>query len=194
MNRLDRLLTAFLWLLGIVFVAGIVHVLAIFAMPDFEGKNTLAGLSALAKRAELTLLPRPGPGKEFIPFSDPALAQGVCLFDLTQRPLRLHGEIDGDEMLTLSFRTPGGEIFYSMTDRAAQHGKIDVLVLTPEQLESLEAGDDDDAGAPQELRLLAPTKKGFVLVNSLAAFPSERQNAEDRVKAVSCELEETAQD
>ncbi|MEJ0095952.1 MAG: hypothetical protein WDN46_21840 [Methylocella sp.] len=189
MNRLDRLLVGLLWLLGIIFAAGIVHIVSIFALPDFEGKDAFVRLSALAKPAELTLLPRPSPGKAFMPFSDPALAQGVCLFDLSQNPLRLHGEIEGDAMLTLSFRTPTGEIFYSMTDRAAQHGKIDVLILTPEQLESLQAEEDDDDEPPQELRLLAPTRRGFVLINALSAFPSERQDAEQRVKAISCEPE-----
>jgi hypothetical protein len=43
------------------------------------------------------------------------------------------------------------------------------------------------------LRLVAPTTKGFVLVNALAAFPSGRLEAEQRVKAISCEAETAAQ-
>ncbi len=80
-----------------------------------------------------------------------------------------------------------------MTDRAAQRGAIDVLLLTADQLETLEAETDEDEPAPQELRLVAPTTKGFVLVNALAAFPSGRLEAEQRVKAISCEPETAAQ-
>lgn len=185
MNRLDRLLAGVLWLLGVLFVAAAVHILAVFYLPRYEGKDPFSRLSAFAKTSELTVLPRATPQAEWAPFSDPALAQGACLYDLSRNPMRLSGEVDADRMLTLSFRTPTGEIFYSMTERAAQRGKIDVLVLTAEQLESLEASDEEDE-APQELRLVAPTTKGIVLINALAAFPSERLEAEQRVKAMSC--------
>ena len=193
MSGLDRLAAGILWCLGILCVAGLVHILAVFNLPKLERNNPLARIGALTKSSELTLLPRVGPGAEWAPFSDPALAQGACLFDLTHNPLRLRGEIDGDKMLTLSFRTPAGDIFYSMTDRAAQRGRIDVLVLPAEQLENLEAETDEDEPAPQELRLVAPTTKGFVLVNALAAFPSQRIEAEQRVKAITCEPEAAAQ-
>jgi uncharacterized membrane protein len=193
MSGIDRLAAGILWCLGVLCVAGLVHILAVFNLPKLERNNPLVRIAALTKSSELTLLPRVGPGAEWAPFSDPALAQGACLFDLTHNPMRLRGEIDGDKMLTLSFRTSAGDIFYSMTDRAAQRGRIDVLVLTAEQLESLEAETDEDEPAPQELRLVAPTTKGFVLVNALAAFPSQRIEAEQRVKAIACEPEAAAQ-
>jgi uncharacterized membrane protein len=192
MNRLDRFFAGLLWLLGTLFVAGSVHIVAIFALPDFEEKAAFTRVSALGKPAQLTLLARLGPGVGFAPFSDPAMAQGVCLFDLSQGPLRVHGDVDADRMITLSFRTPAGRIFYSMSDRAAQHGKIDVLVLSAEQLESLEAEDDEEDDAVQALRLVAPTQRGVVLINSLAVLPSEWPEAEQRVKALSCDTEHAA--
>lgn len=191
MNRLDRVLAGVLWCLGVLFVAAAVHILAVFYLPKYEGKDPFSRLSAFAKTGELTVLPRAAPQAEWAPFSDPALAQGACLYDLSRKPMRLSGEVDADRMLTLSFRTPTGEIFYSMSDRAAQRGKIDVLVLTADQLETLEASDEGDEEAPQELRLVAPTTKGIVLINALAAFPSERLEAEQRVKAMSCAPEES---
>lgn len=194
MNRLDRFLAGLLWLLGVLFIAGITHIAAIFALPGLEGKDAFGRLSALAQPARLTLLPPPRPGAEIMPFADPAVAQGVCLFDLSQGALRLQGKLEGDRLLTLSFRTPAGEVFYSMTDRAAQHGRIDVLLLSPAQLEALEAEADDDEDPPQELRLVAPTRRGIIFVNSLAALPSERSAAEERIKAISCDVEQTPQE
>jgi uncharacterized membrane protein len=186
MNRLDRLLAGVLWCLGVLFTAAAIHILAVFNLPKLLGKDPYSRLSALAKTGEMTVLPRTGAGTGWAPFADPALAQGACLYDLSREPIRLTAETDSDRMLTLSFRTPAGDIFYSMTDRAAQHGKIDVLILTADQLENLEAETDDDDEAPQELRLVAPTTKGFVLVNAFAPFPSERLEAEQRVKAIRC--------
>jgi uncharacterized membrane protein len=187
-SRLDRVFAGILWGLAVFCVAGIVHILAVFNLPKLERTDAMGRISAFVQGSDLALLPRPGPGAAWAPFSDPALAQGACLFDLTQSPMRLRGAVDGDRMLTLSFRAPAGDVFYSMTDRAAQRGHIDVLVLTADQLDTLEAGADDEAPA-QELRLVAPTAKGFVLVNALAAFPGDRSEAEQRVKAISCEPE-----
>ncbi len=179
MNWLDRALAGLLWLLGVLFVAATVHIIAIFALPRLEGKDAFARLSAFARPVGLTLLPAPGPEGATMPFADPAIAQGVCLFDLARGAVRLRGKVEGDRLLTLSFRAPSGEVFYSMTDRAAQHGKIDVLLLSPAQLETLEAEADDDEDPPQELRLVAPTRRGIILVNSLAVTPSERPEAEE---------------
>lgn len=193
MSALDRILAGSLWLLGVLFVAGIVHILSIFALPDLESTDAYGRLAALASPARMTMLPRPSPGAEILPFADPAIVQGVCLYDLSQGALRLRGSVDGDRLLTLSFRTPSGEVFYSMTDRAAQHGKINVLVLSPEQLEAIESEADDEEDLPQELRLIAPTQRGIILVSSLASLPSERLEAEARVKAISCQTESTPQ-
>ncbi len=193
MSAFDRFLAGVLWCLGILCVAGITHILITFNLAKVQPNDPFGRISALMKTSGLNLLPRVTSGAEWAPFSDPAVAQGACLFDLTQAPMRLRGELDEDRMLTLSFRTSDGDVFYSITDRAAQRGRIDVLVLTPDQLENLEAEADEDEAPAQELRLVAPTVKGFVLVNALAAFPSDRADAEQRVKAISCETEVAAQ-
>ena len=80
-----------------------------------------------------------------------------------------------------------------MSGLAAQQGKIDVVLLTPAQLEIVEADDDDD-NPSQDLRLIAPETKGFVIVSSLAAYPGERAGAEEHVKSVSCAVEQVAQE
>lgn len=194
MTNFDRALAALLWLLGVVFLAGIVHVLAIFYRPGHAAKDPMARLSVLAKPAQMTLLPRPAPGASFSPFADPAVVQGFCTFDLARGPLHLHGEVEKDRLLSFSFRTPEGLAFYSLSDRAAQQGKLDILLLSAAQLEELETGEDtDDEGArAQELRLVSPTPTGFVLVGALAEFQSEALLAEQRVKAVSCETEDSS--
>src|ERR1700682_2805084 len=168
MNQIDRLLAALLWLLGVLAIAGITHIVAIFALPGIAAKDTYARNSELAKPAQLTILPPTRPDKQFVPFADPAMVQFVCPFDLSQGGLRLHAAAEGDRLLTFSFRTSAGLVFYSMTDLAAQQGKIDVVVLTAAQLEIVEAEDDEDDPS-QDLRLVAPEPRGFVFVSALAA-------------------------
>jgi uncharacterized membrane protein len=191
----DRFGGILLYALGVIFVGGAVHLVSILVMPEVAPHDAYARLSAFAKPGRMTLLPRALPGHEITPFEDPALAQAVCLYDLTSGPLDIHADLEDPGLLTLSFRTRSGGIFYSMTDQAALHGSIEVRIMTEPQLEAVEASDEDDEDEPlQELRLVAPDMKGFVLVNALAAFPSERAEAEARATSVSCSPETIARD
>ena len=193
MNQIDRLLAALLWLLGVLAIAGITHIAAVFALPEIAAKDTYVRISELAKPGQLTLLPAAGANKQVMPFADPAMVQSVCPFDLSQGGLRLHADVEGGRLLTFSFRTSAGQVFYSMTDLAAHQGKIDVAVLTAAQLEIVEAGDDEDDPS-QDLRLVAPEPQGFVIVSALAVYQSGRADAEERVKSVACAVEQVPQD
>lgn len=190
MSRLDRILAGALWALGVLLAAAAAHVGAVLLLPRIVGEPPMRRLAALARPGETTLLPRATPAAQWAPFLDPALAQSVCLFDLARGPVRVSGPVDPERMLTLSFRAPDGEIFYSMSEHAAQRGTIEVLLLTNDQLDALEAEDEDDEEPTQELRLVAPSPTGFVLVNALADFPGERADAERRAAAISCKREE----
>lgn len=198
MSPLDRILAGGLWLLAVLFIAGIIHIVAIFALPSLTPNETLARLAKLAEgAAQPALLPPPTPEAQAAPFIDPALAQGVCLFDLSRGELRLRGDVNADKLLTLSFLTSEGLVFYSMTEKAAQRGKLEVLVLNAAQLENLEAesdAQDEDEEPTPELRLVSPAQKGFILISALADLPSARPEAEKRIKAISCQTEQPAQD
>jgi uncharacterized membrane protein len=192
MTLTNRLLAFLLYTLGVLFTAGLVHLVSIFAMPEVAPNDAFTRLSALAKSKQPVLLPRPLPGQELTPFEDPALAQAVCLFDLTHGSLHVRASLDHDALLTLSFRSRTGRVFYATTDRAAVHGKIDIRVLTAAQLEAVQADDDED-NPPAELRLVAPQAKGFILIDALASRPSEHAAAEARALSVHCAPEAVAQ-
>jgi uncharacterized membrane protein len=197
MNLTDRFFGFLLYLTGIVFVAGVVHFASILTMPELAPHDAYARLSVLAKPGQMTLLPTALPGHEITPFEDPAMAQAVCLYDLSSGPLHLHADLENPGLLTLSFRTRSGRVFYSMTDQAALHGTIEVRIMSAPQLEAVEEneGEGEDEDEPlQELRLVAPDMKGFVLVNALAAFPSERTQAEARATSISCSPETLARE
>ena len=193
MSLTDRLLAAFIWFLAVLVIAGMTHIIAIFALPGFFGNDLYAWASKVALPGQLTILTGAGREKPFIPFADPAMAQAICPFDLTRGGLRLHADVNGDRLLVLSFHTAAGKLFYSMTDRAAHLGKMDVVVLTPHQLDIVESQDDEE-NPSQDLRLLAPESRGFVLAKAMALFPGEMPEAEERLKSVSCSIETIAQE
>ena len=142
-----------------------------------------------ARRADdrdgVALLPRETPGAEVMPFEDPAFAEGVCLFDLSNGLMRVVADADPEDYLALSFHARTGRVFHAVTDRSAIKGKIDVMIGDARQIEALE-GQDEEA-PPQQVRVTSPTKRGFVLIRSLAKRASDRDRAEQRLRAVACE-------
>ena len=175
------------WVAGCLVVAGIVHITSIFAMPRLAPRDAFARMSEIAAPHRVTLLPAATPGAG-APFDDPALAQGVCRYDLAQGPVRLRATLHPDALMLMSFHGRNGQIFYSMTDRSATRGKLDVLLLTRQQLDVVEANDPEDE-LPQDLRIIAPTLEGFLLFRALAEFPGEMEDAEKRIQSIFCGLD-----
>lgn len=190
MKVLDRFFDALPWIAATAFIAGIVHIVSVLLMPELAPRDAFARLTAAAKNAEttndgVTILAAAGPGEEIAPFEDPALAEGVCLFDLSKGLLRVRANAESEDFLAISFHARTGRIFHAMTDRSAIKGKIDIVVGDARQIEALES-EDEDAPA-HEVRVASPTKNGFVLIRSLAKRATDRDRAERRVRAVSCQ-------
>jgi uncharacterized membrane protein len=188
MTLLDRFLTLSLYALAVLLIAGMVHILSILLMPYVAAHDGFARLAPLGPPGELVLLPRTDPAHQVAPFTDPAVAEGVCVFDLDKGPLALRGDLQPGGLVTLSFRTRSGRIFYSMTDKATQHGAVDIRVVTSAQREELE-GNDDDQEPLQELRLVSPEKTGYVLIGAFVPFPSAWPESEAQLKAITCSAE-----
>jgi uncharacterized membrane protein len=177
--------------LGTAFVAGIVHIVSVLCMPLFAPDDAYARVAARAPIGLPHRLARPLPGHEVFPFSDPAMAVAVCRFDLSTAPMRIRIKAISDGFLSVSFHDRGGTVFYAVTDKAATRGMIEIVVLTPSQLEAAESNDAEDE-QPRDLRVTAPDLTGFVMFRALAARPSAYAEAEDYLKGVVCEAERTA--
>ena len=178
------------WIAGCLVVAGIVHLASIFAMPQLAPRDAFARMSAAAPLHRQTLLPATAPTAGG-PFDDPAFAQGVCRYDLSQGPVRMRATLPPDALMLISFHGRQGQIYYSMTDRSATRGKLDVLLVTRRQLDEVEANDPEDE-LPQDLRIITPSLEGFVLFRALAEFPGEMEDARKRIQSVFCGLDKEA--
>lgn len=190
MIRLPPVLPAIVGVAIVGLVAGLTHLSAVLLLPNVATRDAYDLLASQDfRRNAMTLLAPSRPGDKLIPFRDPAAVQGLCFFDLAKAPVRVNTKTEEGRLLTLSFRSRDGRIFYSMTDRAALHGAIDIRLVTPAQLEEVTAGDDEDAGLPEELRLKSPTTSGLMVATALIARPSERADAEARIKAIECKAE-----
>ena len=170
----------------VALVAGLTHFIAILILPDLASKDAYSVLSTRSVPNRMVLLPQPDVGDVAIPFRDPAAISGVCFFDVTTTPVRIRLTTEEGRLLTLSFRTPEGKIFYSMTDRAALHDKIDILLVNDAQLKIVEDNDDEDAGLPTELRLKAPSTKGLIVATALIGRPGEADAVKAHIETITC--------
>ncbi|MDB5545367.1 MAG: hypothetical protein JWO64_2516 [Hyphomicrobiales bacterium] len=183
---LSRPLEALTWLAAILCVAGVVHLSTILVMPRIAPDTSFARIAALGPPNKLVLLPAVEPGREILPFEDPATATAACAYDLARGPVRLRGQLAPDALVLLSFHGRYGQTFYAMTDRSALRGRVDVVIATRDQLDDIEANDAEDE-LPQELRLESPARQGFILLRALAERPSLMGEARDRLSSLTCE-------
>jgi uncharacterized membrane protein len=182
----DAVLGLLPYVFGVFVVAGIVHIVSIFAMPRLATRDAFTRVAALAPLNRTTLLPPEA--RNALPNEDPATVLGVCRYDLAQGPVHLTGTMAPDALMLFSFHGRFGEVYYSMTDRGASRGRLDVLVLTAAQLEDVEAQDVADE-LPQELRIVAPSREGFILFRALAEQDGDAADARKRVSSIGCSLD-----
>lgn len=188
---IGRLLSLAVGAAIVLLVAGLTHFTAVLLLPSVATRDAYDLLASQASTGHgapnhMVLLPPSRPGDFLIPFRDPAAVQALCFYDLSKAPVRVKTKTEEGLLLALSFRTPQGSIFYSMTDRAALRETIDIRLVTQHQLNEIEANDIDSEGLPEELRLKSPGPKGLIVATALIARPGERQDAEKRLKAITC--------
>ena len=95
-----------------------------------------------------------------------------AVYDLAGGPVRARAPLGRAGFASLSFHSRRGVVFYALTDRAANKGRMDALIVTPEQLRTLVAHDDED-NPTEDLRIVSPTPKGFVMARVLSESPDD---------------------
>jgi uncharacterized membrane protein len=108
-----------------------------------------------------------------LPFSDPAIQLAACRFDITQAPVLIRLRA-GDSFASLILLGQDGRVLYSLTDRAAVRGTLDIRLLTRPQLERLEAADPD--GEPS----------GLAVFKAMIPWPSLVAEAEATLSNARC--------
>jgi uncharacterized membrane protein len=212
-SRLDRAIDLIPWLVAALFGGIALHLLTILLLPDFTPHSAYRRLALDSPAGELRILPRASPEQSGPAFSDPFAALALCRFDLAQGPLRLRARSDGDHPVSVSLRLADGTVIYSANDRQSPNGRFNLLVVTQDQADALDAA-SENAGQPEnedkseekgadnaarsqddrtqdELRLISPRKKGFVLVRALSLREGDYETAATAAK-IDCAIEKPA--
>jgi uncharacterized membrane protein len=183
-------------LCGLV-LAGLVHVATVLAIPLLSESDALSrartseSLDHPQRIYTLSTGDNPAPAEAWLPIPDPAVAVGVCAYNLADGPMRVSART-GALMLSLAVHGRRGA-FYAVTDQAAVRGALDLVVLTRAQYDEALANEDENEPS-RDVRIVAPERQGYVVVRVIAGLPSQRPAANAAVQAVSCTIDSTAED
>lgn len=167
----------------ILVLGGIVHLASILALPALADRTAYQRLAETAGINRLTLLPDAGSTNGMVlPMTDPAFVTAVCLYDLTDHPLKVQVPSTYD-YTSVSFYTAGGIAFYALNDQAAGR-VIELDLLSPSQRAALP--EDEEITAADRLVVESPSQQGIVLVRAFARYDDMRPALHRLLEAARC--------
>lgn len=178
-------------LAGLV-LAGLVHIGVVLSIPRLSENDALSRartsetLDHALRVHTLATGDSPAPAEAWLPIPDPAVAVGVCAYDLDDGPLRVSSRT-GQLMLSIAVHGRRGA-FYAVTDQAAVRGALDLVIMTRAQYDETLANEDEN-DVSRDVRIVAPEREGYAVVRVVAALPSQRAGANEAVQAVSCTID-----
>jgi len=154
-----------LWILAAILLGGIVHLSSVLAMPQTATQDAYSRLLPLTPVNKVVPLPAPTADSSIMPFMDPAFAQAVCRYDLSNGMLRLIAPVS-QAYTSVTFYTRKSIAYYAINDRAAGRRTIELDLMTPVQ--HAEVPEEEDVTAADRLIIESPSKVGLIVLRALA--------------------------
>jgi uncharacterized membrane protein len=198
LSATDRAIGLIPWVVAALFGAVAIHLLAVLSLPALAPSASFRKLALPLAPGEKALLPRAAAVSGGSAFADPFAALALCRFDLAQGPLRVRAAADGDHPASVSVRLADGTIIYSANDKQTPNGKFNVLVVTQAQADALDSAQDNtdqtgaSGGGDDELRLVSPSARGFVLFRTLGLREGDYEAAAAARGGFACSVEKQA--
>ena len=139
MNRIKRLLpqrrvpvgAPLAFLTGILLLAGTIHIGTILLVPAVAKSDGWSRLAAFAGQDRFAEIPVVGAG-ETVAGLDPLFVNGACRVQLGESPAGITVEAR-DRFWSLALYDRRGTIIFSLNDRTAVDGRLDMMVVNPTQ-------------------------------------------------------------
>jgi uncharacterized membrane protein len=173
---------AYALLVGLV-GAGIVHIVILLLVPSFSGRDAWARLAATSDLYQVTRLDAEGAGRPVAGIADPTLFAAACRFDLEDGAAHVTATIKVP-FWSLSVYDRSGTNLYSLSDRSAADGILDLVVLTPEQM--IDVRKDLPEEFARSVLVELPIGEGIVVVRALAPDDSWKPAVSDFLSKIGC--------
>ena len=168
----------------LVLTAVAVHVLTVLLVPVLSRADAFSVAQRLGP--ELKLIPLDPKDQTIDPMEDPAVSAAICSFDLAAGPVKISLPVSADGFSSIALHEEGGEVFFALSNSAAEHGVLEIVALTPGQAVERAAEDDED-NPSGEVRAVSSRLRGFAVFRALALLPSQRKAAAALVAGGRCQ-------
>lgn len=122
--------TAATFLVGVLLAAGAIHICVILLVPSLAQSDGWSRLLPYAGQQQFTEVPLSEAGGAA--GLDPLFVTGACLLDLREAPAAI--TVDArDRFWSLALYDPKGVIVFSLNDRTAIEGRLDMIVADAAQ-------------------------------------------------------------
>lgn len=170
-------------LAGLV-LGGVVHLVGVLIMPLVAEHDAYARLSNVGATNALTMIEDPETLAEVLPGSDPAFVTAVCLYDLSEGPLKVRVPTTED-YTSISFYTRHGLPFYAINDRAAGRTVIELDLMNARQKAAMP--ENDEVTVADRLVVESPSQEGIVIIRALMRERGARDEIETAIASANCE-------
>ncbi|HEX2146576.1 MAG TPA: DUF1254 domain-containing protein [Pseudorhizobium sp.] len=148
--------------------AALLHLVIILSLPFFSEKDAYTRVLAEGERHIFHRLPdirdRAGLVQD-----DPFMEASVCAYDLSQEPIRIYANGDVPFWSAAIYDAASNEVF-SINDRTAAAGTLDVVLATPVQLTVLRRALPE--AISQSILVETQQADGYLVLRTLVPQPS----------------------
>ncbi len=146
----------FFWIAGALAAAGIVHILAVLAIPQLAEHDAWKRLSALLKPNTLAFAD--AKNAPHLPFTPPDLITAYCLFDISEHNVIVEAPLP-EAPWSVAVTARSGENFYVITGADAKKPVVRLLIIPHDRLpEEFQHRRNRRRWQPKHYRLAKPNR------------------------------------
>lgn len=164
--------------------AGIVHIAVLLMLPQFSEGDAWSRLAMQAGPFRIVQADKVTEGGAIVAPQDPLFMAALCRFDLAEgmAHLRAEGRVP---FWSVSVYDRGGQNVYSLNDRAAEDGRLDLVVLQQAQMIEVRKFLPDDM--EHSIFVETPVEEGIVAIRAFVPDATWRPAVAGWLASLSCD-------
>ena len=161
--------------------AALLHIVIVLAIPSYAQSDAWTRVSALGAREFFHVL---RPGENDLTSANPFSRAAVCRFDISTEPVRVTA-FGSMPHWSLAIFDPAANEVYSMNDRIAAEGDLDIVIVTPVQMIGYRKTLPESIA--ESVLIEFPETSGYLVLNTVAPDASWEAIVDDFLGNAVCQ-------